>query len=292
MQAMKFVVPDSVQAAIAALAEDGSKALAGGTDLLVQMKLGLKRPAQVVDIKRIPELTEITLDENGLTLGAAVPGAVVSNNAEIKALYPGFVEALDLIGSTQVQGRCSAGGNLCNSSPAADSVPAMIANRAICNIAGPKGERQVPVAEFNTGPGRNVLEAGEFLVSIQFPKPAARSSDAYLRMIPRTEMDIAIAGAGVSITLDNSGKCIDACVSIGAVAPTALLVPEAAEALIGSTLDDAALKAAGEAATAASSPISDKRGTAEYRRKVVAVLVRRAAAIAKARIEGTHKEGH
>jgi len=288
MPLAQYDVPATLAEATQALAGGASgKILAGGTDLLVQMKLGLRDPALVVDIKRIPELMAVTLDDKGLRLGAAVPGAVVTGNPEIARLYPGFTEALGLIGSSQIQGRCSAGGNLCNSSPAADSVPALIANGGICHIAGPKGMRRVPAEEFNTGPGSNCLGEGEILVTLELPRPAPRSSDAYLRFIPRTEMDIAVAGAAVALTLDDAGTCTAARVAIGAVAPTALLVPDAAAALIGTTLDEASLAKAGEAATAASSPITDKRGTADYRKKVVAVLVRRAAAIAKARIEQT-----
>jgi len=286
MPLAQYSVPTTLAEATQALAGGaGGKILAGGTDLLVQMKLGMRDPGLVVDIKRIPELMAVTLDETGLRLGAAVPGAVVTGNREIARLYPGFTEALGLIGSSQIQGRCSAGGNLCNSSPAADSVPALIANRGICHIAGPGGTRTVAAEDFNTGPGMNCLGEGEILVALELPHPAPRSSDAYLRFIPRTEMDIAVAGAAVALTLDDSGTCTAARIAIGAVAPTALLVPEAADALIGSKLDEASLVQAGEAASAASSPITDKRGTAEYRRKVVAVLVRRAAAIAKSRID-------
>ncbi len=285
MSLAQYSSPPTLAEAMQALAGGtGARPLAGGTDLLVQMKLGLRSPAHVVDLKRIPDLMALTLDDNGLRLGAAVPGAVVTANADIARTWPGFTEALGLIGSSQVQGRCSAGGNLCNASPAADSVPALIASRGVCHIAGPGGERTVAAEDFTTGPGTHCLGDGEILVALQLPLPAPRTADAYLRMIPRTEMDIAIVGAGVSITLDESGVCTDARVAIGAVAPTALLVPEAAAALIGSTLDADSLQAAGAAATAAASPISDKRGTAEYRRKVVAVLVRRAAAIAHSRI--------
>jgi len=286
MQAMQYQAPANLEEAVKALGKaDGAKILAGGTDLLVQMKLGLRRPALVVDIKKIPELGALVLGKQGLRLGAAVPGAVVGAHPEVKRHWPGFVEALNIIGSSQVQGRCSAGGNLCNSSPAADSVPAMIVNRVVCNIAGPGGMRQVAVEDFNTGPGSNCLARGEILASLDFPLPPARTSDAYLRFIPRTEMDIAVAGAAVSLTLDSAGVCTAARVAIGAVAPKALLVPAAAEALIGSKLDDAALGKAAAAASAAAAPISDKRGTAEYRKKVVGVLVRRAAGIARARIE-------
>ena len=286
MQTMQYLAPVTVDEALKALSgAEGAKVLAGGTDLLVQMKLGLRQPARIVDIKKIPDLMALSLRDDGLQLGAAVPGAVVSANTAVKAQYPGFVEALDIIGSTQVQGRCSAGGNLCNASPAADSVPAMIANRAVCNIVGADGTRQVPVEQFATGPGKTCLASGEFLLSIEFPRPAPRTSDAYLRMIPRTEMDIAIAGAAVSLTLDAHGKCQDARVAIGAVAPTALLVAEAANALIGSSLDEAALNKAAAAASAAANPISDRRGTAEYRKQVVGVLVKRAVMVAKSRIE-------
>jgi len=286
MQSVQYTAPTSLAAAAQALqASNSAKVLAGGTDLLVQMKLGLRQPALIVDIKAIPELMQFTLDDRGLRLGAAVPGAIVTANAQVAAVYPGFVEALGLIGSSQVQGRCSAGGNLCNASPAADSVPAMIANRALCNIVGPAGARAVAVENFNTGPGANCLRSGEILVSIDLPHPAPRSSDAYLRFIPRTEMDIAVAGAAVALTLDENNVCTDARVAIGAVAPTALLVPAAAQALVGTTLDDAALARAAAAASAAASPITDKRGTADYRRKVVGVLVRRAAAIAKSRAQ-------
>jgi len=287
MQPAQYAAPTSVADATQALhGSSNAKILAGGTDLLVQIKLGLREPALVVDIKRIPELMDYTLSASGLRLGAAVSGARVTADLELTALYPGFIEALGLIGSRQVQGRCSAGGNLCNASPAADSVPAMIANRAVCNIVGPGDARAVAVETFNLGPGKNCLAPGEILVSIELPRPAPRSSDAYLRFIPRTEMDIAVAGAAVALTLDAAGTCTAARVAIGAVAPTALLVPAAAAALIGSRLEEAALSQAAAAASAAASPISDKRGTAEFRKKVVGVLVRRAALIAKSRIEG------
>jgi carbon-monoxide dehydrogenase medium subunit len=285
MQSVRYEAPTSLaQAAQALRGASDAKILAGGTDLLVQMKLGIRQPGLIVDIKHIPELMAYQLSDKGLHLGAAVTGMVLNDDALVRACFPGFVEALGLIGSSQIQGRCSAGGNLCNASPAADSVPALIANRAVCNIVGPAGERCVAVEEFTTGPGKNCLASGEILVSIDLPAPTPRSSDAYLRFIPRTEMDIAVAGAAVALTLDAAGVCTAARVAIGAVAPTALLVPAAAEALIGSTLDDIALANAAAAASAAAVPITDKRGTAEYRKKVVGVLVRRAAVIARERI--------
>ena len=232
------------------------------------------------------ETNHLSLGDSEIYIGSAIPSAQLYENEVLKALLPGLLEASDLIGSTQVQGRATMGGNLCNASPAGDSIPAMIAVGAVCDIAGPQGNRSLPVEQFVTGVGQNALTEGEFLLGLKIPRPADNTRDAYLRFIPRTEMDIAVAGAGVSVTVEADGVCSAARVAIGAVAPTALLVEEAAAALVGTNLDDDALAAAGAACTAASSPISDKRGTAEYRRKVIAVLCKRAAAIAKQRATG------
>jgi carbon-monoxide dehydrogenase medium subunit len=251
--------------------------------LLVQVRSGLRQPTSHIDIKRIPELIGITIDGRELTLGAATAAAAICEDALLSRLWPGFAEAVHLIGSTQIQGRGSVGGNLCNASPAADTTCALIVNQATCVIAGPKGTREVPVEHFCIAPGKTVLANAEFLVALRVPRPAPRTSDAYLRLIPRTEMDIAVAGAGASVTLDAGGTCTSARVAIGAVAPTALLVPEAARALIGSRLDERALERAGDAASAAAKPIDDKRGTVAYRKTVVGVLTRRAVAIAAAR---------
>jgi CO/xanthine dehydrogenase FAD-binding subunit len=281
MTTISYHAPVSLTEATALLRDNvGCKLLAGGTDLLVQMRGGFSRPNCIVDIKHLPGLTDVTLDERGLTLGAAAPAQSITEREDIQAIFPGLVESIDLIGSTQVQGRCSVGGNLCNASPAADTVPALIVIGAICTISGPEGDRQVAVESFNTGPGQNCLGSGEMLTSLFIPTPGARSADAYLRFIPRTEMDIAVVGAGVALTLDEAGTCTWAKVAIGAVAPIALLVPDAAQALIGSQLEESALNAAAAAASAAANPISDKRGTADYRRKVVGVMTRRAALIA------------
>jgi carbon-monoxide dehydrogenase medium subunit len=263
-----------------------AKIFAGGTDLLVQVRAGLRRPSAFVDIKRIPEMVAVTIDAGGLRLGAAASAAEIGEHEELKRLWPGLAEAVNLIGSTQIQGRATVGGNLCNASPAADTTCALIVNRAECIVAGPKGARSVPVEQFCTAPGRTILERGELLVALRLPRPAPGTSDAYLRLIPRTEMDIAVAGAGVSVTLDASGVCTAARVAIAAVAPTALVVPEAAAALIGSRLDDAALQRAAAASSAAARPIDDRRGTVEYRRAVAGVLTRRAALVAAERAKG------
>ena len=286
MAVQEFLSPTSLLEAQAAFGEGAASSwLAGGTDLLVGIRLGVRDPSRVVDLKQIPELTAIEVGETSVRIGAAASAFDVLHNSDVPSLFPGLAEALDLIGSTQIQGRCSAGGNLCNASPAADSIPALIANGAQCRVLGPDGERTLAVEDFVVGPNQNALAAGELLVELILPKPAAGTSDAYLRLTPRTEMDIAVAGAGVSITVDNSSTCTAARVAIGAVAPTALLVKTAGEALVGSQLDQAAMDAAVAAARAAASPISDKRGTAEYRTHVLGILLSRAIANARARIE-------
>ena len=286
MAVQEFLSPTSLSEAQAAFGEGAASSwLAGGTDLLVGIRLGTRDPSRVVDLKQIPELTAIEIDDASVRIGAAASAFDVLHHSEVPSLFPGLAEALDLIGSTQIQGRCSAGGNLCNASPAADSIPALIANSAQCRILGPEGERTFAVEDFVVGPNQNALAPGELLVELILPRPAAGTSDAYLRLTPRTEMDIAVAGAAVSISLDDSGTCTAARVAIGAVAPTALLVKTAGEALVGSQLDQAAMDAAVAAARAAAIPISDKRGTAEYRTHVVGILVSRAIANVKARIE-------
>jgi len=280
----RYEAPRSVADAVRLLAADAdARALAGGTDLLVQSRAGVRRPSAFVDLKRIPGLVGISLDDDGLRLGAATPAAEICEDPELRRLWPGLVEAVGLLGSTQIQGRGSVGGNLGNGSPAADTTCPLIVNQARAVIAGPGGERVIGVEGFTTGPGRTVLGAGDLLVALLVPRPAPRTADAYLRLIPRSEMDIAAAGAAVSVTLDPGGVCTAARVAVAAVAPTALQVPEAAEALVGTRLDDDALARAGAAASAAARPIDDKRGTARYRRHVVGVLTRRAARVAAQR---------
>jgi len=284
---LRYEAPTTVEAAVALLAAGGQTArvFAGGTDLLVQMKEELVEPALLVDIKKIGETRGITIDAGEVRIGAAVTGAELGECEPLKAMWPGVVEAVNLIGSEQVQGRATVGGNLCNASPAADSVPAMMAAGARVAIAGPEGTREMPVEDFPTGPGQTSLGQGEFVVSIVLPKPAARTGDAYLRFIPRTEMDIAVVGAGLSVVLNPDGTCAGARLALGAVAPTARLVPAAADALAGKTLDDAVLANLAEAARAACAPINDKRGTIEFRKKVAGVLACRTAKIAWRRAE-------
>lgn len=279
------VTVDSTVELLANTANNGGRAqvLAGGTDVLVQMRSVDREPRLLVDVKQLAETNVLSIGADEIYIGAAIPSAILNENAEMKSKLPGLIESADLIGSTQIQGRCTIGGNLCNSSPAGDTIPALIANSAVCHIVGADGEREVPVEDFLTGVGTNCMAPHEFLLGLRIPAPTGNTGDAYLRFIPRTEMDIAVAGAGVRVTLDDSGTCTAARVGIGAVAPTALVVPAAAEALLGSKVDDAALNAAADACSAAASPITDKRGTVEYRIKVVGVLCKRAGAIARDR---------
>ena len=290
MAVQEFVAPKSLPEAQGIFANDSSASwLAGGTDLLVGIRLGMRDPSRIIDLKQIPELMALDVSGDSILIGAAASAYDILHNSEIGSLCPGLADALDLIGSTQIQGRCSAGGNLCNASPAADSIPALIANGAVCRILGSSGERLLPVEDFLVGPGKNALEEDELLVQLVLPKPMLGTSDAYLRLTPRTEMDIAVAGTGVSITLDTTGVCTAARVAIGAVAPTALLIEAAGQALVGSKLEDDAIDRAVTAVRAAASPISDKRGSAQYRTHVVGVLVKRAIQRAQARINAGAK---
>jgi carbon-monoxide dehydrogenase medium subunit len=282
MPNLSFSAPTSIDEAVKMLAgaTGTAKPLSGGTDLLVQLRSGRLRPDLIVDTKRIPGMIGIREESDRFVIGAATPGVTVYDNKALTQAWPGIVEGMDLIGSEQIQGRASLAGNLCNASPAADSVPAVIAARATCVIAGPNGRREAPVEAIVVGPGRTSLQKGELIVEFHIPKPKPHQSDAYLRFIPRTEMDIAVVGCAVNVTLDGNGVCTDARVVLGAVAPTQVIVEDAAKALIGHRLDEPTLAALDAAAQRACKPITDKRGTIEYRTKVAGVLARRAAKIA------------
>ena len=285
---MRYEAPDSTERACQLLAaETGiARVLAGGTDLLVQIKTDVIEPVLVIDIKRIKEMRDITADAKGFKVGAAATGAELKEHAAFKAAWPGVVEAANLIGSTQIQGRATMGGNLCNGSPAADSVPALIAAGAKAIIAGPGGRRELPVEDVMTGVRKLALTKGEIVVAFAIPARPKHGGDAYLRFIPRTEMDIAVVGCGVSLVLDAAGVCTAARMSLGAVAERPLLVADAAKALVGSKVDGAALDRLAAAASAACRPIDDKRGTKDFRIKVAGVLARRTAQIALDRAHG------
>jgi len=279
---MRYEAPESLEGAVALLAgaKGETRVLAGGTDLLVQMRADIVEPDLIVDIKKIPETRAIAEEKGGWRIGAAVTGAELKEHPRLKKVWPGVIEAANVIGSTQVQGRATMGGNLCNGSPAADSVPALIAAGAVATLAGPNGKRDLPVEDVMLGPRKLALQKGEIVASFLLPPRPPRSSDAYLRFIPRTEMDIAVVGAGVSLTVDGAGVITAARVALGAVAARVLLVPEAAQAIIGGRLDKPAQDRLEAAAQAACRPIDDKRGTVEFRIQVAGVLARRAALIA------------
>lgn len=279
---MRYHAPATFEEAvsIAAGASGVTRFLAGGTDVLVQLRSGLVTPDDLIDLKKIPGTGEITrLDNGGWRIGVAVSGAELGAHKALVADWPGVVEGMELVGSTQVQGRATLTGNLCNGSPAADSVPGLVAAGAMVTLQGPKGTREIKVEEVPAGPGKTTLAAGEIITAITLPPRGKHGGDAYLRFIPRTEMDIAVVGCAVSLVRDGD-RVVSARVALGAVAPTVLLVEECADAIIGTTLDEAALAALTKAAEAAAKPISDKRGTKEFRIEVAGVLARRAARIA------------
>jgi len=281
-----YATPPSVGEAVGLLtAHPGARLLAGGTDLLVQLRAGRKETDLVVDLKRIPELNALEYDPaRGLTIGAAVPCYRIYRDPTVARAYPALVELASLIGGTQIQGRASLGGNLCNAAPSADSVPLLIALGATCRISGSGGAREIAVEDFCIAPGRNVLQPGELLVSLHLPPPAPHSGARYLRFIPRNEMDIAVAGVGVEVVLDN-GKFRSVRIALAAVAPTPLFVREAGDALAGQPVNDASIARAADIARASVKPITDMRGTADYRRHICGVLTRRAleAAVQRAR---------
>jgi len=284
---MRFEAPTTTKAVTALLASEAgvSRVLAGGTDLLVRMKTGLIEPDLVVDIKRIDSLKQLSVSASGCQIGSAVPAAALGESDKLKSLWPGVVEAANLIGSDQIQGRCTIVGNLCNASPAADSVPALIAAGAKAVIVGAGGKRRVPVEKVVTGPGQISLKSDEFIEAVLLPERKANSGDAYLRFTPRTEMDIAVVSAGVNLTVSR-GVVKTARVALGAVAPTAVLVAAAAKALVGTKLDDVALEKMAKACRKACNPIDDKRGTAAYRTQVAGVIAKRAAILAFERAGG------
>jgi len=279
LKAIDYLAPKTIAEAVAILADKGDPAriLAGGTDIIVQLREGRRELDVLVDIKAVPEANELSFDSRrGLRLGAAVPCYRIYEDGRIAKVYPGLIDAVALVGGIQIQSRASVGGNLCNASPAADTIPPLIAYGAVCVIAGPNGTREVPVEHFCSGPGKTVLGKGEFLLSLQVLPPRPRTGAHYLRFIPRNEMDIAVVGVGAALTLDESrNRCTGARIALAAVAPTPLLVAEAGDALIDGALTDELVDRAAKLAQAAAKPISDMRGDADYRRHLVGVLTKR-----------------
>ena len=284
LSAMRYASPTTVAEAVDLLgSEPDARVYAGATDLIPQIRAGRPEPSAIIDLKRIDRLCAISRNGSTYTVGAATPTADICAHAGLAAAFPGLAEASGLIGSDQIQSRSSWGGNLANASPAADAPPSLIVNGARAVIAGPDGERTVLAADVATGPGATSLDPGELIVEFELDEPPARTSDAYLRLIPRTEMDIAVVGAAARITLDADGRVAAVAIALGAVAPTVVRVPDAETALIGSEPSGEALAAVEAAAAAATNPIDDKRGTVAYRRQVAGVLARRAVSIAAER---------
>lgn len=277
MQALKYQRATTLDQAVQLLADSGpaGHVLAGGTDIIVQARARSVDVDLLVDVKGIPELSQLAYDAaTGLTIGAALPCYRIYADADVQQHYPALVDSTSLIGGTAIQGRASIGGNLCNASPSADAIPTMIVLEGTATIAGPNGARDVPVEDFCTGPGQSVLQPGEVLVSIHFPPPAADSGARFLRFIPRNEMDIAVVNSASALRFD--GDTVSwARVAVGAAAPTPLLVAAAADALVGQPLTDDSIAAAATAAREATSPIDDMRGTIKQRRHLAAVLTER-----------------
>lgn len=279
MDWIDFAAPKTLSEAVELMASKGDRAkpIAGGTDILVQLRGGRYSADLVVDVKDIPELNELSYDsQRGLVVGAAVPCFRIYRDQAANSNYPGLIDAAALIGGIQIQGRASIGGNLCNAAPSGDSIPPVIVLNGVCNIAGPNGNRQVPAEDFCTGPGQSVLQPGELLVSVSLPPPQAHSGANYLRFIPRNEMDIAVAGVGTSVVLDSSGQnFVSARIALASVAPTPVLARDAGDSLAGKPVSEATIQEASEKAMADAKPINDMRGTIRQRTHLVGVLTRR-----------------
>lgn len=278
MQPFEYAAPLTISEAVALLAggPGSPRALAGGTDLITQLREGRRAASLLVDLKRIPELNQVSFDPaHGLRIGAAVPCAVLQKEPAIQTHYPMLAHVCSLIGSYQIQNRASLGGNLCNAAPSADGIPPLIVLGARVLITGPTGERAVSAEHFCTGPGQHVLHQGEIVTGLLLPPPAPRSGAVYQRFIPRNEMDIAVAGAASFLQLSEAGRITRAVVALSAVAPTPLRVRDLEPLLQDAEPSEALFAEAGRIAAAACSPISDVRGSADYRRHLVGVLTRR-----------------
>jgi len=289
MRDFEYEAPTSVAEAVRVLGQHNGSArpLAGGTDLIDQIRVGRHRPEVVVDIKKIPELNLLEMSTDDLRLGAAVPCHRIYDNPGISTAYAALADSARIIGGIQIQSRASIGGNLCNSGPAADSTPSLIALGAVAVIAGPKGKRELPVEKFCTGPGKNVLEPGEFLVELRFPPRPQHSGSHYRRFIPRNEMDIAVVGVGASVVLDDKGETfVSARIGLGAVGPTPIFAEEASRALAGQPVNEASIEKAAQAARAVATPIDDMRGTKDFRLHITGVLTRRVIEEAARRAKG------
>ena len=290
MKDFEYCAPKTLRETVSLLAEkDGdARILAGGTDLIVQLRSKRFETECVIDIKHVPELNELSFgNRKGLVIGAGVPCWRIYNDDEVVDRYPGLIDSASIIGGIQIQGRATLGGNLCNASPSADTTPSLISHSAVCHIVGPEGKRSMPVEDFCVAPGKNALNPGELLVSLQIPANKKNQGAHYQRFIPRNEMDIAVVGVGSWVELANRGKEFKkARIALASVGPTPIFASAASEALVGQAVSDEAIAAAGEAAQSVARPISDMRGPAEFRTHLVGVLVKRTLEGAIARAKG------
>ena len=252
--------------------------LAGGTDLIVKMRADRINPGQIIDIKSIPELNQVNINSNNdLTIGSAIPCYKIYNNSDIMDLRPELKDSASIIGGTQIQGRASFGGNICNAAPSADSVPLLISLGATCNVQSINGERTIALEDLFSGPGQTILEPNELLISITIPKKSDLSGANYIRFIPRNEMDIAVVGTGVSVTLSSNKKNFESVrVSLASVGPTPIFVEGIDKEVSGQEINDESIRVVSNMSKNASKPISDMRGTAEFRQHLCEVLTRRA----------------
>ena len=290
MKDFEYYAPKTLRETVSLLAENNgdSRILAGGTDLIVQLRSKRLETERVIDIKHVPELNELSYgNRKGLVIGAGVPCWRIYNDAEVVDRYPGLIDSASIIGGIQIQGRATLGGNLCNASPSADTTPSLISHSAVCHIVGPEGKRSMPVEDFCIAPGKNALNPSELLVSLQIPANKKNQGAHYQRFIPRNEMDIAVVGVGSWVELANRGKEFKkARIALASVGPTPIFASAASEALVGQAVSDEAIAAAGEAAQDVARPISDMRGPAEFRTHLVGVLVKRTIKGAIARAKG------
>jgi carbon-monoxide dehydrogenase medium subunit len=281
---MDYSLPQSVDEALSILnSESNATVFAGATDLIPQLRGGRPEPGLIVDLKKIPSLVNLSFSNGTWSIGAATPVVRIKNNVKLTKEFPGLSEASGLIGSDQIQTRASLGGNLCTASPGADTVPSLIVNDALVVIASNKGSRTIPVSDVVTGPGSISLGVGEFIIEFILQQSTPRTSDAYERFIPRTEMDIAVVDAAARVSLDERGNCKEAKIAIGAAAPTVIRVPAAERILQGKKINDELLAGVMKEASKACNPINDKRGTIEYRRQVAGVLAKRVVLMAEKR---------
>lgn len=295
MHSFDYDAPESLEDAIALLSQEpsASRPLAGGTDLIDQMRVGRFRPDRIVDVKKISELNVLEMDEQGLRLGAAVPCRRILADPAIVENYTALADSCRILGGIQIQSRASIGGNLCNSGPAADSTPSLIALHATCVVAGPNGRRDIPVESFCLGPGKNALQAGELLVEMRLPPVSLHSGSHYRRLIPRNEMDIAVVGVGVAVRLNESGdQFLSARIALSAVAPTPLFAREISDSLAGEQVNEEVIRRAAQACGEIVQPIDDMRGTIAYRQHVTSVLVRRVLESAVKRARGESLDYH